>query len=196
VLSPGGRTRPSRRLRATAATAAVVVATGAALAGCGGGSSRGSGAAASAGAIKLRSAAFAPGAAIPVRFTCDGADVSPPLSWSRLPANTAELALTLEDLDAPGRPFTHWALAGLSGSSNGLAIGALPSGAVQGRNDFGRLGYGGPCPPRRARHRYEFVLYALRAPLSIASGFRLADSGTALAKDTLAFGALLGTYRR
>lgn len=163
------------------------------LAGCGGAPGGGAG---SGGTIELRSAAFAPGAAIPARYTCAGADVAPPLSWSRVPAHAAQLALTVEDLDAPGHPFTHWAVAGLSPTSNGIATATPAAGEVEGRNDYGKLGYGGPCPPRGQRHRYRFVIYALRTPLALAPGFRLSDRGTAIAKDTLAVGELLGVYRR
>jgi Raf kinase inhibitor-like YbhB/YbcL family protein len=184
VLSPADRRQLRRAAVAAVATGAVFVAGG-----CGGGSG-------GAGTIQLRSSAFARGAMIPARYTCDGVDVAPPLSWSRIPARTAQLALTLEDLDTPGHPFTHWAIAGLGSGSNGIAEAAQPPGAVQGRNDFGRVGYGGPCPPRGQRHRYRFVLYALRAPLALAPGFRLADQGTAIAKDTLAVGELVGVYRR
>ena len=161
--------------------------------GCGGGSGSVS---ATGGTIQLRSPAFAPGATIPPRYTCDGADIAPPLSWSRLPPHTAQLALTLEDVDTPGHPFTHWAIVGLGPGSGGISAAAQPSGVVQGRNDFGRIGYGGPCPPRGQRHRYRFVVYALRSPLALAPGLRLADQGTAIAKDTLAVGELVGAYKR
>jgi Raf kinase inhibitor-like YbhB/YbcL family protein len=188
VLSPGDCTRLWRGAVAALATGAVFVVTG-----CGGGSSSVS---ATGGTIQLRSPAFAPGAMIPTRYTCDGADLAPPLSWSRVPAHAAQLALTLEDLDAAGHPFTHWAIAGLGSGAKGISEAAPPPGAVQGRNDFGRVGYGGPCPPRGQRHRYRFVVYALRAPLALVPGFRLSDEGTAIAKDTLAVGELVGVYKR
>jgi Raf kinase inhibitor-like YbhB/YbcL family protein len=188
VLSPADRRRSRRATVAAVATGAAFV-----VGGCGGGSGS---TAATGGTIQLRSPAFARGATIPARYTCDGADVAPPLSWSRLPAHTAQLALTVEDLDTPGHPFTHWAIAGLSSGSSGISEAARAPGVVQGRNDFGRVGYGGPCPPRGQRHRYRFVLYALRAPLALAQGFRLSDEGTAIAKDTLAAGQLVGVYRR
>jgi Raf kinase inhibitor-like YbhB/YbcL family protein len=166
------------------------------LAGCGGSSSTRA-TRALGGAIKLTSPAFARGAAIPARYTCDGADRSPPLAWSQLPSGTAALALTIEDLDAPGRSFVHWAIVGLPAELTALAEGARPAGAVEGRNDFGKLGYNGPCPPRGSQpHRYRVVLYALRSPLALSSGFRIAEEGSALAKDTRAFGELIGTYRR
>jgi Raf kinase inhibitor-like YbhB/YbcL family protein len=191
VISPEGLVRP----RAAALLIAGVGLGGlAGLVGCGG--SSGAPAAGAGATIRLSSAAFPASGAIPSQYTCDGADISPPLSWSGLPARTAQLAITLEDLDAPGGSFTHWAAIGLSASSTGLAGGEHPAGAAEGRNDFRRVGYGGPCPPRGQRHRYRFVVYALRAPLTVAAGFRLAGVGTDLAKDTLAVGQLVGTYRR
>jgi hypothetical protein len=165
----------------------------AALVGCGSSASQPT----SGGTIKLRSQAFSPGGAIPTALTCDGVGSSPPLQWSGVPGGTAELALTVEDLDAPGRPFIHWAISGLDPRATGLAAGAPPAGAVQGRNDFGRVGYGRPCPPSGGkRHRYSFVLYALRSSLGLQPGFRLSRVGTSLARDTLATGELIGTYRR
>jgi Raf kinase inhibitor-like YbhB/YbcL family protein len=152
---------------------------------------------ASGGTIRLSSPAFAPGAAIPARYTCDGADSSPPLQWSVTPHGTAEFALTVEDLDAPGGSFTHWAIVGIGPGVRTLPAGAHPPSTVEGRNDFGRTGYGGPCPPRgSSAHRYRFVVYALRGPLSVASGFRLSAVGTELAKHTLAVGEMIGTYKR
>lgn len=122
--------------------------------------------------------------------------MAPPLSWSGLPRGTAQLAITLEDVDAPGGSFTHWAAIGISPGSQGIGEGERPAGVVEGRNDFGRSGYGGPCPPHGRRHRYRFVLYALRSPLALSPGFRLSDAGTDLAKDTLAVGELIGVYGR
>jgi Raf kinase inhibitor-like YbhB/YbcL family protein len=185
--------RRYRRRGVFARAFAGVALAAAALGGCGSTPVSGKRAGAT---IDLRSSAFASGATMPRRYTCDGADVSPPLSWSKVPAGAAQLALTLEDLDAPGGSFTHWAIAGLDPATSGLAEAARPAGAVAGRNDFGKLGYGGPCPPRGQRHRYRFVLYALRASLALSPGFRLADQGTELAKDTMAFGALSVVYRR
>lgn len=133
---------------------------------------------------------------MPVATTCDGANVPPPLRWSGLPRQAAELAVTLEDVDAAGGSFIHWAVAGLDPHSTGLPAGA-PPGSVVGVNDFGRVAYGGPCPPRGGgAHRYRFVIYALRTRLELAGGFRVSSVGTRLAKDTLAVGALTGTYGR
>src|SRR5688572_20049721 len=117
--------------------------------------------------ITLTSPAFADGEAIPERHTCSGEDVAPPLAWSGVPDGTAELALLVEDPDAPGGTFVHWVLAGLDPSSGGLAEGTVPAGAVEGRNGFRRRGYGGPCPPPGRPHRYVFMLFAAAEPLGL-----------------------------
>ena len=112
--------------------------------------------------MTLSSSAFQAGAAIPKRHSCDGGDVSPPLSWSGAPAGTRSFAVVVDDPDASG--FTHWLLLNLPASTTSLAEGlksvALPAGAVEGSNDFGSIGYRGPCPPS-GTHRYSHRLYAL-----------------------------------
>ena len=105
--------------------------------------------------IEVTSSAFTEGSAIPVRHTCDGEDVSPPLSWSGVPQETRGLALISDDPDAPGGTWVHWVYYAIPADANGLPEGiadteSLPDGAMQGRNDFKRTGYGGPCPPRIA----------------------------------------------
>jgi Raf kinase inhibitor-like YbhB/YbcL family protein len=109
--------------------------------------------------LTLVSPAFRPGGTIPKRFTCDGADLSPPLRWSTPPAGTRSLAISVIDLDAPR--FHHWLGWGISPARRGLAAGQHPP--HQAINGFGRRGYGGPCPPS-GRHRYQFSLYALNTP--------------------------------
>lgn len=112
--------------------------------------------------MTLSSSAFQAGTAIPKRHSCDGGDVSPPLSWSGAPAGTRSFAVVVDDPDASG--FTHWLLLNLPASATslgeGLKSGALPAGAVEGSNDFGSIGYRGPCPPS-GTHRYSHRLYAL-----------------------------------
>src|SRR5712692_2401768 len=116
----------------------------------------------SAVAMKLSSSAFEPGASIPKKFTCDGADVSPALAWSDAPAGTQSFALIADDPDAPVGTWVHWVLYDLPGAARDLPEGVakqeqqLANGARQGRNDFGKIGYGGPCPPRGSAHRYFF----------------------------------------
>ena len=123
-------------------------------------------------AFALHSSAFAPGAEIPRRHTCEGDDVSPPLAWSDPPAGTQSFALVVDDPDAPDpkapkRTWVHWVVYDLPASAHALAEDAgssPPSGARVGKNDFGRAQWGGPCPPI-GRHRYFFKLFALDAPL-------------------------------
>src|SRR5919197_6162289 len=119
--------------------------------------------------LEITSGAFEEGATIPRRHTCDGENVSPPLAWSGAPEGTRSLALIVDDPDAPVGTFAHWLAWGLDREAGGLGEGErAPS---EGRNDFGRTGYGGPCPPRgHGRHRYFFRLYALAGELDLAAG--------------------------
>jgi Raf kinase inhibitor-like YbhB/YbcL family protein len=150
--------------------------------------------ASSASAIRLTSPAFRAGGAIPKRFTCDGADVSPPLRWTAPPRRTRSLALVFEDTStAP--PFMHWLAWGIAPRVRGLVPAARLT--LQGRNDFGRLGYGGPCPPSGAKHRYVFRLYALRKPLTLAAGASARELDRVLRPGNILGRAnLVGTYKR
>jgi Raf kinase inhibitor-like YbhB/YbcL family protein len=112
-------------------------------------------------ALELTSPAFEPGGVIPDQYTCRGGDISPPLEWANLPAGVVELALVVRDPDAGG--FVHWVVAGLSPAAGGLPEGQVPEGAVEAANDFGRVGWAGPCPPS-GTHRYELHLLALSEP--------------------------------
>jgi Raf kinase inhibitor-like YbhB/YbcL family protein len=128
---------------------------------------------------------------MPTVYSCDGKDVSPPLRWTAPPRAARSLALRVVDTDAG---FTHWTAWGISPRSRGLASGQRPT--KQGRNDFGRVGYGGPCPPS-GTHHYVFVLYALARPLRIATGASSSRFASALrAAHVLAHAKLVGTYRR
>jgi Raf kinase inhibitor-like YbhB/YbcL family protein len=144
-------------------------------------------------ALTLSSPAFHTGGPIPKRFTCDGAGVSPPLRWTAPPRGTRSLALLVEDLSTP-QVFKHWLAWGISPRSRGLAAGARPP--RQGTNDFGSVGYGGPCPPSGTNHRYVFRLYALRKPLRLRSGAGSQQFRRALRGDVLRVAQLVGTYRR
>ncbi len=153
--------------------------------------------------LALTSPAFAAGAAIPTRYTCDGADVSPPLAWHGAPADTQAFALIADDPDAPVGTWVHWVLFNLSGNTTSLPENVPKSetvtdlgGALQGRNDFRRTGYGGPCPPPGKPHRYVFKLYALDGPLALRAGATKADVERAIQGHTLAQGQLVGSYRR
>lgn len=153
-------------------------------------------------ALALKSSAFEQGAEIPTRFTCEGEDVSPPLSWSGQPAGTRSFALIVDDPDAPDPAapkltWVHWVLYDLPASSSGLAEAptALPSGARVGRNDWKRQGYGGPCPPI-GRHRYFFRLYALDAPLGDLGSPTKKALLEAMEGHVLARAELVGTYQK
>jgi Raf kinase inhibitor-like YbhB/YbcL family protein len=144
-------------------------------------------------ALTLSSPAFHSGGAIPKRFTCDGAGISPPLRWTA-PPRARSLAFQVVDVSTPSK-FVHWLAWGMSPRSRGLAAGGRPP--RQGRNDFGRVGYGGPCPPSGTKHRYVFLLYALGKPVRLRNGatagqFRRAVRSVGIVSQTI----LVGTYRR
>ena len=147
--------------------------------------------------ITLTSPDFEDGGRIPTRLTCDGDDDSPALRWEGLPAGTAEVALLVEDPDAPGGTFVHWVLWGVAAASRELSAGQLPAGAKNGRNDFGRRGWNGPCPPRsRGEHRYIFTVFAVSEPLSLAPGASADELRRALHGRVLAEGRLTGRFGR
>lgn len=147
--------------------------------------------------ITVTSSAFAQGAAIPARYTCGGADVSPPLRWSGAPAGAKSVALTIIDPDAPGRPFTHWVLFNLPPAASSLPEGGpLPSGSVEGRNDFGAIGYRGPCPPQGRPHHYHVEVYALDTKLPLAGGATEPAFAGAIRGHVVASGELVGTFKR
>jgi Raf kinase inhibitor-like YbhB/YbcL family protein len=152
-------------------------------------------------AFKLTSSAFAEGGAIPAKYTCDGKDVSPPLAWSGVPAGAKSLALIVDDPDAPDpkapkMTWVHWVLYDIPPAAGGLAEGAhAPAGAQDGVNDWGRTGYGGPCPPI-GRHRYVHKLYALDAVLPPLARPDKAGLEAAMRGHVLAEARLVGTYQK
>jgi Raf kinase inhibitor-like YbhB/YbcL family protein len=147
------------------------------------------------GDFAVTSDAFGPGDEIPRRHTCDGDDVSPALSWSDPPAGTRALALVVDDPDAPVGTFTHWLAANIDPEAGVLAEGA--SAPVEGRNDFGRVGWRGPCPPPgHGAHRYFFRLHAVDAPLDVGSRSGRREFDRAIAGHVLATAELMGTYER
>jgi len=145
--------------------------------------------------IQLTSSAFKEGGDIPRRHTCDGEDLSPSLSWTGIPAGTHSLALIVDDPDAPRGDWVHWVLVDLLPDLNGLPEGVAGTGTA-GKNDFDRLGYGGPCPPRGSNHRYYFKLYALDQTLGLKPGATKVDVETAMTGHILAKGQLTGRYGR
>lgn len=152
-------------------------------------------------ALNLRSPAFAEGGDIPRKFTCDGPDVSPELAWDEGPAGTQSYSLIMDDPDAPAGTWVHWVYYNIPSSARGVPenvpkVGEVKGGGIQGRNDFGRQGYGGPCPPRGPAHRYFFKLYALDAKLALKPGATKADVEKAMKGHILAEAQLMGRYRR
>jgi Raf kinase inhibitor-like YbhB/YbcL family protein len=151
--------------------------------------------------LLLSSSAFADGQAIPVRYTADGEDVSPPLTWDHVPDGTHSLALICEDPDAPRGIWTHWVLFNLPANLRKLDENVpkkptLPNGAVQGNNDFRKPGYGGPSPPPGKPHRYFFKLYALDAPLNLQPGATRQQLLDAMHGHVLDEGQVMGAYGR
>lgn len=154
--------------------------------------------------LEVTSTAFKQAGAIPARYTCEGDDASPPLAWSGVPTGTKSLAMIVDDPDAPDpakpqRVYVHWVVYNIPPGTNSLPENAskkgLPAGAVQGKNDFGKNGYGGPCPPI-GRHRYFFKLNALDTELTGLSNATKADVLRAIEGHVLASGELMGTYQK
>jgi Raf kinase inhibitor-like YbhB/YbcL family protein len=151
--------------------------------------------------LDVESPAFSAGFPIPRDCTADGSNASPPLRWSDPPEGTASFALVCEDPDAPRGTFTHWVLFNLPPGARELLPGVPPdpdltSGARQGTNDFGRLGYAGPSPPPGAPHRYFFKVYALDARLGLPAGATRDQVLGAMRGHHLAEGRLFGVYGR
>jgi Raf kinase inhibitor-like YbhB/YbcL family protein len=154
--------------------------------------------------LAITSDAFAPNGAIPSLFTCDGKDVSPPLAWAGAPVGTKSLALIVDDPDAPDpaapkMTWVHWILYNMTAAASGLpeavSSTALPAGTREGINDWGRTGYGGPCPPI-GRHRYFHKLYALDIVLPELKRPDKAALEKAMAGHILAQAQLIGTYQK
>ena len=152
-------------------------------------------------AFALSSKSFSDGGDIGKKFTCDGTDVSPELQWTGAPAGTKAFALIADDPDAPAGTWTHWLLYDLPPDATSLAEGTskqpeLANGARQGRNDFGKIGYNGPCPPPGKPHRYFFKLYALDGKLNLKPGASKQEVERAIASHTLAKAEWIGRYKR
>jgi Raf kinase inhibitor-like YbhB/YbcL family protein len=147
-------------------------------------------------AFELTSPAFEADAEIPRKYTCDGEDVSPPLEWAEAPGDTAALALICDDPDAHG--WIHWVAYGIDGTqSGGLPEGfsVSPDGPAQGLNDFGRMGWGGPCPPS-GTHRYRFALFALNSPLELATTPKADEVRAAMEGHVVGEAELIAKYTR
>jgi len=155
-------------------------------------------------AFSITSPAFAANGSIPSVYTCEGRDIAPPLAWSGAPAGTKAFALIVDDPDAPDpkapkMTWVHWVAYDIPATANGLPEGAtagqLPNGTREGKNDWKRTGYGGPCPPT-GRHRYFFKLYALGATLGDLHGPSKADLEKAMKPHVIGTAQLIGTYEK
>src|SRR4051794_29966699 len=155
-------------------------------------------------ALRITSPAFSEGGSIPSKYTCEGQDISPPLAWSGAPPNTKSFALIVDDPDAPDpakpqRVYVHWVVYNIPGNVAALPENAsnkdLPKGAVQGKNDWGKAEFGGPCPPI-GRHRYFHKLYALDTELRGLSSPTKTEVERAMKGHVVASAELLGTYQK
>jgi Raf kinase inhibitor-like YbhB/YbcL family protein len=144
--------------------------------------------------MKITSSAFQEGANIPSKFTCDGADASPPLQIADIPPEAKSLVLIVDDPDAPSGLFTHWTVWNIPPQTSAVGEGSAPKG-VQGTNDFGKSGYGGPCPPS-GTHRYYFKIFALDRELDLPFGAKRGQVDGALKGHVIAQGELMGRYSR
>lgn len=150
--------------------------------------------------MKVTSSAFEEGAMIPKKYTCDAVDISPPLKWSNVPEGAKTIAIICDDPDAPVGTWVHWVLFNLPASINELPEDIPPdkilkNEAKQGKSDFGRIGYGGPCPPG-GTHRYYFKVYALTKGLNLEPGITKSDLLKAMEGNILSEGQLMGRYKR
>jgi Raf kinase inhibitor-like YbhB/YbcL family protein len=144
--------------------------------------------------MKITSSAFQEGANIPSKFTCDGSDASPPLQIAGVSLDAKSLALIVDDPDAPSGLFTHWMVWNILPQTSAIGEGSTPKG-VQGANDFGKSGYGGPCPPS-GTHRYYFKIFALDCKLDLPFGAKRGQLDAAMKGHVLAQGELMGRYSR
>ena len=149
--------------------------------------------------LTLTSSNFEQGKAIPKKYTCDGDDISPGLSWSKPPEGTKELALIVDDPDASMGAWVHWVVWGIPPDSTSLPEGVPKTdttsmGLMQGKNGFGKVGYGGPCPPRGSDHRYFFKLYAIDTKLDLKPKATKWDVLNAMEGHIIAKGELMGRY--
>jgi Raf kinase inhibitor-like YbhB/YbcL family protein len=150
--------------------------------------------------FQLTSIAFAEGIMIPSVYTCTGRNISPPLGWEQRPAGTQSFALVVDDPDAPGGTWTHWVMYAIPVTASSLPENVppdavRPDGSKQGKNSWGKLGYGGPCPPS-GTHRYFFRLYALDASLDLPAGANAGQLDQAMQGHVLGYAELMGTYRK
>jgi hypothetical protein len=147
------------------------------------------------GKMKITTPAFQEGGNIPSKFTCDGADANPALRFEGVPAEAKSLALIVDDADAPGGLFTHWLVWNIDPTTTTVEENSAPANGVQGKNDFGKSGYGGPCPPS-GTHRYFFKVFALDRQLDLAAGSKRAQLDAQMRGHIMAQGELMGRCSR
>jgi len=145
--------------------------------------------------LSLKSPAFEDQGFIPSKYTCDGEDINPPLLIEGVPQEAKSLVLVMQDPDAPGGTFLHWLLWNIPPETKEISEGKIPSGAIEGKNDFGKIGYGGPCPPSGSHH-YIFTLYALSQKLDFPQDLSWNDFKTLINPHILAQAKLTGVYSR
>lgn len=146
--------------------------------------------------LEIKSPAFQNGQFISKKYSCEGEDLSPPLIFENIPQNTKSLALIVDDPDAPMGNWDHWIVFNISPQIREIKEGETPEGSVSGINDFGKLEYGGPCPPPGKPHRYFFKLYALDIVLDLKQGVRKNLLGKAMEGHILGQAQLIGLYKR
>ena len=151
--------------------------------------------AAGGGKMKISSSAFQEGGNIPSKFTCDGTDANPPLRFEGAPAETKSLVLIVDDPDAPSGLFTHWLIWNMDPKTTEIAESSASSKGMQGKNDFGKSGYGGPCPPS-GTHRYYFKIFALDQELDLPAGSNRKQLDAAMKSHVIAQAELMGRYSR
>ena len=152
-------------------------------------------------ALELKSRAFKDSEFIPPQYTCKGMDISPPLEWSKAPAGTKSFALICDDPDAPAGTWVHWVLYDIPADKTSLSEGVVASreladGSKQGTNDFGKIGYGGPCPPPGRPHRYFFKIYALDANPGLAPGLTKDELLKAVEDYIIEAAGIMGKFKR
>lgn len=145
--------------------------------------------------MKITSSTFSQGNPIPAKYTCDGGDVIPPLEFEEIPGEAKSLAIICQDPDSPSGDFVHWIIFDIDPQTLEIKEGEVPTGAIEGTNDFGNTNYGGPCPGSGS-HRYVFKLYALNQKLGLNPQVTKAEFQKSLEGHTMAEAEVFGTYQR
>ncbi|MBC7194688.1 MAG: YbhB/YbcL family Raf kinase inhibitor-like protein [Caldisericia bacterium] len=150
--------------------------------------------------ITLKSSILKENELIPEKYSCDGEDISPPLEWENIPQGTKSFCIIMEDPDAPGGIFTHWIIFNIPSNYMSLPenfpkIGEFENGIKQGKNDFNKIGYNGPCPPKNSTHHYRFKIFSLDTILNLNSGIKVNELMKAIENHILGIGELICIYK-